>query len=270
VRSKPMTSFYESTAIITGGGSGIGEAIARRLSDSGAIVVICDVDGGQATNVAREIEAAGGRAFAFTCDVSDEESVITAVKWVTETIGTANVVVNAAGIGIESSLVDTSFAQFTKTVGVNLVGTFLVCREAARAMINAGIAGRILNISSAQAGLGMPLASSYAASKAGVDGLTRAIAIELAPLGIRANALRPGPTWTNMTAVAWSEEDTAQKVSARVPLSRIANPIEIANAALFLLSDESSYCTGITLDVDGGYRADGRVDVTPSKGRDYQ
>jgi NAD(P)-dependent dehydrogenase (short-subunit alcohol dehydrogenase family) len=265
-----MSSFNGSIAIVTGAGSGIGESIARHLADSGAIVVICDVDGGRATNVAREIEEGGGQAFDLECDVSNEESVIAAVKRVSESIGTGNVLVNAAGIGAETSLIETSLSEFTTTLGVNLVGTFLMCREAARAMIMSGVAGKILNISSVQAGLGMPLASSYAASKGGIDGLTRAVAIELAPYGIRANVLRPGPTWTNMTSSTWSDENVARQVTARVPLSRIANPIEIANAALFLLSDESSYCTGITLDVDGGYSADGRVDFTPMKGGSYE
>ena len=126
-------------------------------------------------------------------------------------------------------------------------------------MISSGVSGRILNISSPQAGVGVPLASAYSASKGGVEAFTRSIAIELAPYGITANVLRPGPTWSKMTSNAWSDRRVQKRVSARVPLSRIAGPPEIANAALFLLSDQAGYCTGATLDVDGGYGVDGRI-----------
>ena len=234
--------------IVTGGASGIGRATARLFRQEGADVALLDRSDNAAKAVADEIGAV-----AFACDVADPASVSVAVEKAAEAMGGIDGVVNAAGILSETGIADTSHTVFTQTLAVNLTGTFLVI-QAATPFLRAAGKGTIVNIAS---GVGLmptgPGSVAYVASKAGVIGLTKSAAIELAPV-IRVNSVCPGAVETSMTAAHIRTADGAPNpaIAARYALGRHGQPEELATAILFLTSDESSFMTGIALPVDGG------------------
>lgn len=234
--------------IITGGASGIGRATARLFRQEGAAVAILDRSDTAAKAVAEEIGAV-----ALGCDVADPASVATAVSKAAETMGGLDGVVNAAGILSETGITDTTAEAFSRTVAVNLTGTFLVM-QAAAPFLQAGGKGTIVNIAS---GVGLmptgPGSIAYVASKGGVIAMTKSAAMELAP-AIRVNSVCPGAVETAMTAgnIRTPTGDPNPAITARYALNRHAQPEELAAAILFLTSDESSFTTGIALPVDGG------------------
>lgn len=234
--------------IITGGASGIGRATARLFRAEGATVAILDRSDNAAKSVADEIGAV-----AFGCDVSDPASVAAAVNGAAEAMGGLDGVVNAAGILAETGIADTSAEVFSRTLAVNLTGTFLVIQAAAPLMQKEG-KGTIVNIAS---GVGLmptgPGSIAYVASKGGVIALTKSASMELAP-AIRVNSVCPGAVETAMTAghIRTAAGDPNPAITARYALGRHAQPEELAAAILFLTSDESSFMTGIALPVDGG------------------
>ena len=234
--------------VVTGAASGIGRATARLFRQEGATVAVLDRSDNAAKAVADEIGA-----FAVTCDVSDPASVASAVAKAAEAMGGIDGVVNAAGILAETGIADTSHAVFAQTLAVNLTGTFLVI-QAAAPFIQAAGKGTIVNIAS---GVGLmptgPGSVAYVASKAGVIGLTKSAAMELAP-AIRVNSVCPGAVETPMTAghIRTSEGAPNPAITTRYALGRHAQPEELAAAILFLTTDESSFMTGIALPVDGG------------------
>ena len=234
--------------IVTGGASGIGRATARLFRGEGAAVAVLDRSDNAAKAVADEIGAV-----AITCDVSDPASVASAVARAAEAMGGLDGVVNAAGILAETGITDTSHEVFARTLAVNLTGTFLVI-QAAEPFLRAAGRGTIVNLAS---GVGLmptgPGSVAYVASKAGVVGLTKSVALELAP-DIRVNSVCPGAVETAMTAAHIRTPDGAPNpaITSRYALGRHAQPEELAAAILFLTSDESSFMTGIALPVDGG------------------
>lgn len=234
--------------IVTGGASGIGRATARLFRQEGAAVAVLDRSDNAAKAVADEIGAV-----AFACDVSDPASVSAAVAKAAEAMGGLDGLVNAAGILSETGIADTSPDVFARTLAVNLTGTFLVIQAAVPFMRAAG-KGTIVNIAS---GVGLmptgPGSIAYVASKAGVIGLTKSAAMELAP-AIRVNSVCPGAVETAMTAAHIRTADGAPNpaITQRYALGRHGQPEELAAAILFLTSDESSFMTGIALPVDGG------------------
>ena len=234
--------------VVSGAASGIGRATARLFRQEGATVAVLDRSDNAAKAVADEIGA-----FAVTCDVSDPASVASAVAKAAEAMGGIDGVVNAAGILAETGIADTSHAVFAQTLAVNLTGTFLVI-QAAAPFIQAAGKGTIVNIAS---GVGLmptgPGSVAYVASKAGVIGLTKSAAMELAP-AIRVNSVCPGAVETPMTAghIRTSEGAPNPAITKRYALGRHAQPEELAAAILFLTTDESSFMTGIALPVDGG------------------
>ncbi len=243
------------TAIITGGGSGIGDAIARRFAAEGAHVVIVDKDGSVAQRLAGEIEAAGGSARAYG---ENAVSAATATRIVAEAAaanGSVDVLVNnVGGYRALRKTWEIEEAEWDEIVSLNLKTAFLWSKAAIPLML-ARSRGRIVSLTSGagKPGAGNTLsASHYAASKAAIRGFTWHLAHELAPHGITANAIAPGPANTERFRQVRSPEDTA-KLVARIPMHRLAEPHEIADAALFLASDAASYITGITLDVSGGW-----------------
>jgi 3-oxoacyl-[acyl-carrier protein] reductase len=233
-------------AVITGGAAGIGLAIARTFAAHGASVVIGDRDGEAAEAAAKEL---GERVTGVACDVLVPEEVDALVRTCVDRHGTLDVMVNNAGILRDATLRRMTLDDFEAVVDVHLRGCWLGVRAASLVMREQG-RGAMINMSSISGKVGMMGQTNYSAAKAGIVGLTKAAAKELGHLGIRVNAIQPGIIATAMTADL--REDILEAKRAEVPLGRIGEPAEVANVALFLASDLSSYMTGTVLEVTGG------------------
>jgi NAD(P)-dependent dehydrogenase (short-subunit alcohol dehydrogenase family) len=234
---------------VTGGAQGIGAAIVRRFVAEGAAVLIVDIRGDQGDSLAAELRAAGGRVRGLTCDVGDADQLARVVPAAVDAFGDVDVCVNCAGVARIVDFLSLERAEFERVLAVNLVAAFQLGQACARHMIAHGHGGSIVNVSSVSAVLANPGQTAYCASKAGLEGLTREMAVSLAPHGIRVNALAPGPTWTGM---AGDHPQYVEPILARTPLGRFAAPEEMAHAALFLAGDDSSFMTGESMRVDGG------------------
>ena len=242
-------------ALITGAGRGIGRAIARVFVREGAAVAVADIDANLARDAANELERQGGRAVAIEADVANPASIRAMVETVTSAFGRIDALVNNAGIGGNTPFLDTSLEEWERILRVNLTGAFLVAQAAAREMVKAG-GGRVINIASLSGQRGGTGRAAYGAAKAGLDLLTRVMAVELAEHGINVNSIAPGPIETEMAKFA-HDAATRAAYERLVPMRRYGTPEEIADAALFLAGDESRYVHGHTLNVDGGFRAAG-------------
>ena len=244
----------ERVAIVTGGAQGIGQGICLRLAEEGAGVVIFDNNIEKARKTAEEIEKSGGKALAVKVDVTKSVEVEDAVKQVISKLGRVDILVNNAGISLVSKVVDITEDIWDRVHNVNLRGVFLCCRAVIPHMKERKY-GKIVNIASILALRGGTNYAHYGASKAGVVGLTQGMAVELGPHNINVNAVGPGVIDTPM-----ADHDVApelrQRLQKRIPLRRIGVPRDIANAVLFLSSDEASYITGQCLYVCGGLSAD--------------
>jgi len=248
-------SFSGSTAIVTGGASGIGLAISQRLARDGAKVAVFDLDPEQAEQAAKGIREAGGEAIACVVDVSDRSQVDEAVERTRSTLGPVLVLVNVAGKDGFDRFIDISTEVWERIIAVNLTGTFH-CTQAALPDMLAAKWGRIVNISSSSAQTGAVLMSHYASSKAGMIGLTKSLALELAPLGITVNTIPPGSIDTPMSRRAADAGrfggGTLDDVARHIPVRRIGVPEDIAAACAYLVSDEAGYVTGQIIGVNGG------------------
>lgn len=248
-------------ALVSGGGSGIGEAVCRRFAEEGATVVVTDIAGEKAASVADDIVANGGKALALAQDVTEETMWQTVVAEIIARCGHLDVLVNNAGIAIPGTVEDTSLEDWRKTQAVNLESVFLGTRAAVAAMQQSG--GSIINISSIEGIVGEPKMAAYNASKGGVRLFTKSAALHCAEQDypIRVNSVHPGFIQTPLIegALACMPADEAQAMFARVvgniPLKKLGSPVDIANACLYLASDESAYMTGSELVIDGGYTA---------------
>lgn len=249
----------EKTALVTGGGSGIGQAVAQLLAEHGHSVAVADISLESAAATAHGIRDSGGQAVSIKVDVSDDRSVQDGFSEATRLLKSfPQLVVNCAGILHFARAIETSVTDFDRVVRVNLRGTFLVSTEAARGLIAAGLPGSIVNVSSIHAVLSEPNASSYTASKGGVEAMSRTFASEWAPESIRVNCVRPGATKTALTAGIYTPE-VLRALAQRIPQERPAVPREIAEGIVFLVSDRAAYITGTTLDIDGGYIMNGSL-----------
>lgn len=245
-----MTSLLAGrTAVITGGANGLGFAIAQAFFTQGANVVLGDLDGAAADAAALRL-GPEARAQGVACDVTSEDDVDRLLVSAMSAFGRLDIMVNNAGVTRDNTMRKMSLDDFEFVIDVHLRGTWLGTRAAAALMRDQGQGGSIINMSSISGKVGNPGQTNYSAAKAGIVGLTKAAAKEVGFAGVRVNALQPGIIETAMTQKLTDEVRAARL--ADVPLGRFGQPSEVAQAALFLASDMSSYLTGITLEISGG------------------
>ncbi len=245
--------FADRVAIVTGGGSGIGQAIVQGLAREGSAVVVADVVPASAAQTAADVARTGGRAVDVVVDVSKEDEVARMVKTAVDRFGRLDLLVNCAGnLPAGKPVVDLAEAEWRSLLDVHFTGTFLCCRASMERIAEAG--GSIVNLSSSYAFKGRPNGADYSAAKAGIFGFTRIVASELAPQAT-ANALAPGPIDTPRWRTGLDPEQLAAKRTKRVkdvPMRRLGRPEDIADAALFLLGPHARWITGQVLHVNGG------------------
>jgi 2-dehydro-3-deoxy-L-rhamnonate dehydrogenase (NAD+) len=239
--------FEGQTAIVTGGARGIGAAIARRLAGEGAAVMIADID---ETAAAEAVQAMGGQTVAQTLDVTDAASWESAVGAATDAWGKIDALVNNAGIaGRSAPAWELDLAEWQQVIDIDLTGVFLGCRAVIPAMVAAG-AGRIVNIASIAGKEGNPNAVPYSAAKAGVIGLTKAIAKEVATKGVLVNAVAPAVIETPILEQV--SEEHIRYMTSRIPMGRVGKPEEVAALVAFLCSRDLTFSTGAVYDISGG------------------
>lgn len=239
----------DKVVLITGGGAGIGAETAKLMAKEGGQIAVCDRNAAAAETVAIGIREAGGEAWAFAADVVDRQQVDTAVAGVIEKFGRIDVLINNAGITMDATLAKMTEEQFDRVVSVNLKGVFQVTQAVLPAMLSAG-KGKIINASSVVGVNGNFGQTNYAATKAGVIGMTKTWAKELARKGITSNAVAPGFIQTDMTAAM--PEKVLDMMRDKTPVGRLGQASDIAKVYLFLASDDADFITGQVIGVDGG------------------
>lgn len=253
-----MFDLSGKSAVVTGARRGIGKGIATALALAGADVLIADIDLAECEATAQEIQTKTGRKIiACKCDVSQKTEVEAVIAQAIAEFGKLDILVNNAGIYEPKPVLDLTEADWDRTININLKGEFLCAQAAAREMAK-NKWGRIINIASiaaGQVGVGFLASAHYCASKGGITAMTEALALELAPLGIRVNAVGPGVIDTPMTKGITIDEKAKQGLLMRVPVGRLGTPEDIAGLVVYLASEEADYVTGATFFVDGGWLA---------------
>ncbi|MGQ7279559.1 beta-ketoacyl-ACP reductase [Brevibacillus thermoruber] len=252
-----MSRLQDKVAIVTGAGRGIGAATALRLAKDGAKVGVFDLKEEWCRETVQAIEAAGGQAVGIGCDVADAEQVEQAVAQVADRFGRLDILVNNAGVLRDNLLFKMTEDDWDTVMNVHLKGSFLCSRAAQRYMVQQRY-GKIVNTSSTSA-LGNRGQANYSAAKAGLQGFTKTLAIELGPFNINVNAVAPGFIVTDMTKqtaerIGVDFEENQQRAAERIPLRRVGQPKDIANVVAFLVSDDASYVSGQVIYVNGGSR----------------
>ncbi|KXX59935.1 3-oxoacyl-ACP reductase FabG [Rhodococcus sp. LB1] len=250
-----MENFMKRTAIVTGAARGIGAAVARKLASDGYAVAVLDLDESACAATVDAIESAGGRALAVGANVADEASVAAAVERVATELGAPTILINNAGITRDNLLFKMTVDDWDAVMNVHLRGAFLMSRAVQQHMVDAGF-GRIVNLSSTSA-LGNRGQVNYSAAKAGMQGFTKTLAIELGKFGVTANAIAPGFIETEMTAataerVGVGFEDFKKAAASQIPVNRVGQPEDIANTASFLASEGAGFVSGQVIYVAGG------------------
>ena len=249
----------DKVALVTGGGSGIGEATCKRFAEEGALVVVTDINEESASRVVGEINASGGRAQALTQDVTDERAWEELVARIVADHGQIDVLVNNAGIAQPGTVEDTTLEDWRKVQAVNTEAVFLGCRAVLKVMKASG--GSIINMSSIEGIIGNPNTAAYNASKGAVRIFTKSAALHCATEGypVRVNSVHPGFILTPLIEEAIASlpadlaEDMTERLLREIPMGAMGEPLDIANGCVFLASDESKYMTGSELVIDGGY-----------------
>ncbi len=253
-----MRKLEGKVTVITGAGAGIGRASARRFAREGAAVVVADLESGAGEETVAQIGREGGEATFVRVDVAESDQVEHMIRTAVEAYGRVDVLFNNAGVNFAASVVEITDAVWRRSLDVNLKGVMLGCRHAIPEMLKTG-GGSIVNSASMLGLVASPRQAPYAAAKGAVVMLTRQVAVDYAQRNIRVNCLCPSEVNTEMNrrfvAQSPDPEATLRRVLARIPMDRMAEPEEIASAALFLASDDSSYITGVALPVDGGLTA---------------
>jgi len=239
-------------AIVTGAARGIGRAIALRFGQEGASVAVVDLREDEGHETVRLIEAAGSQAMFVHTDVSDQDQVQAMVDTVVKQWGTIHILVNNAGICPFEGFLEMSQALWDQVLDVNLKGYFLCSQAVAKVMVEQGVKGRIIAVSSISSEFGGSSQAHYCASKAGINLLVKSMAISLGPYGITCNAVLPGTVETDINREALADPAVRDYWSKRAPLGRLGQPDDIAGPVLFFASDDSDWCTGSMLVVDGG------------------
>ena len=240
-------------ALVTGGARGIGLAVTKALAAEGAIPVIADINEQGAREALSTLGTSDGLALAL--NVADEASVTSMVQAIVDRFGRVDILVNNAGIGGNTPFLDIKLEEWNRTISINLTGAFLVAQACAREMVKQR-GGKFINIASLSGQRGGHGRAAYGAAKAGLELLTKVMAVELAEFGINVNNIAPGAIETEMAKFA-HDQATRAAYNYLIPMTRYGTPKEIADAAVFLSSDESRYIHGHTLNVDGGFRAAG-------------
>ncbi len=244
-----MKRFESKIALVTGASRGIGEAIAKRLASEGATVVAAARSADALARVVSEIGAAGGKASALSLDLADSASIEAGVKETLAAYGEIHVLVNNAGVSEDNLILRMSREAWDRVLGTNLTGVFLLTQAVVKGMVRKRY-GRIVNVTSVVGIMGNAGQVNYASSKAGLIGLTKSVARELASRNITCNAVAPGFIATAMTEKM--TDDAKTKLAGEIPLERLGTPDDVAAAVAFLASDEASYVTGTVVNVSGG------------------
>jgi NAD(P)-dependent dehydrogenase (short-subunit alcohol dehydrogenase family) len=243
-------------ALITGGARGIGFAIATALARQGATIAIADINLQGANAAVAKLREGGAQAHGFAVDVADASSVQTLLKDLVAHLGRLDILINNAGIGGNTPFLETTLENWNRTIAINLTGAFIVAQSCATQMVAQGDGGKIINIASLSGQRGGNGRAAYGAAKAGLELLTKVMAVELSEYGINVNNIAPGAIETEMAATA-HDAATRAAYNYLIPMVRYGTPEEIGDAAVFLCSDEARYVQGHTLNVDGGFRAAG-------------
>jgi NAD(P)-dependent dehydrogenase (short-subunit alcohol dehydrogenase family) len=242
-------------AVVTGGARGIGLAICKALAREGATVALADINLEGAKAAAASVSTVGRSAVPIEVNVTDPASVTAMIKTLLQQFGRIDILVNNAGIGGNTPFLDTTLEEWNRIIGINLTGAFMVAQAVAREMAKNG-GGKIVNIASLSGQRGGNGRAAYGSAKAGLELLTKVMAVELAPYNINVNNIAPGAIETEMAKFA-HDAATRSAYNYLIPMVRYGSPEEIADAAVFLCSDEARYVHGHTLNVDGGFRAAG-------------
>ena len=252
-----MFDLKGKVAIITGARRGMGRSHAITLAKAEAKVVVADISLEDCQKVVDEIKKAGGEAIAVKCDVTKKNEVDSMVKAAVKKWGKVDILVNNAGICQFKPFLELTEEEWDRTININLKGYFLCAQAAAKEMVKqkSGVIVNIASIAMGQVGVGFPTLAHYCASKGGIVAMTETLALELAPYNIRVNAIAPGAIETPMINPLKADPKTMEGTLARIPLHRVGKPEEVSNLVLFLASDASSYMTGSTVVIDGGWLA---------------
>jgi len=244
-------------AIITGARRGMGRTHSLVLAKAGAKVVVSDISQEDCEEVVDEIKKQGGQGLAIKCDVSKKEEVEEMIKKTVEEFGKIDILVNNAGIAQFKPFLELIEEDWDRTIDINLKGYFLCAQVAAKEMVKqkSGVIINIASVAMGQQGVGIPNIAHYCASKGGIIAMTEALAVELAPFEIRVNAIAPGVIETSMIDPVKQDPKTMEAMLAKIPMGRVGKPEEVSNLVLFLASDQSSYMTGSTVVIDGGWLA---------------